>query len=302
MKKYGRRVNTESFRDIYPFSPNYEKINGFEMHYIDEGFGEPVLMLHGNPTWSFYFRNIIKNLPKGFRSIVPDHIGCGLSEKPPANDYPYSLENRVKDIEALIEKLDLKEKIHLIVHDWGGMIGSLFALRNMNRIASITVTNTSGFLPPGTKQLPLRLKILRNIKAFSKPAVLGFNIFAGSALYMAPKKPLSAKIKSGLIAPYSCIENRVATYKFVQDIPLDESHPSFGLVKWADDNLHKLSDKPMQILWGEHDFVFDTDYFNEWTRRFPNKESHFFKSAGHYLFEDEPEKTSDLINHFLLSV
>lgn len=81
MKKYGRRVNTESFRDIYPFSPNYEKINGFEMHYIDEGFGEPVLMLHGNPTWSFYFRNIIKNLPKGFRSIVPDHIGCGLSEK-----------------------------------------------------------------------------------------------------------------------------------------------------------------------------------------------------------------------------
>ncbi len=299
MKRYGSRVRTENFRDIYPFSPNYKKINGFEMHYLDEGHGQPVLMLHGNPTWSFYFRNIVKNLPEGFRAIVPDHIGCGLSEKPPVSLYPYRLENRVKDIETLVEKLGIKQKIHLIVHDWGGMIGSLFALRNMDKIAGITVTNTSGFLPPGTKQLPVRLKILRNIKSFSKPAVLGLNLFAGSALYMAPKKPLSANVKSGLIAPYSCPENRTATYTFVQDIPLDASHPSFELVKWADDNLHILSEKPVQILWGEHDFVFDTDYYNEWVRRFPDKEKHFFKTAGHYLFEDEPEKTSALINSFL---
>lgn len=302
MKKYGRSVKTKEFRDIFPFRPNYKNINGFEMHYLDEGQGQPVLMIHGNPTWSFYFRNIVKNLPSGFRAIVPDHIGCGLSEKPPASIYPYRLENRVKDIEKLIEKLGITEKIHLIVHDWGGMIGCLFALRNIEKIASLTITNTSGFLPPGTKELPVRLKIVRNITAFSKPAVLAFNLFAGSALYMAPKKPLSDKIKKGMIAPYSCIENRIATYRFVQDIPLDVSHPSYSLVKWADDNLHRLSDKPMQIIWGKHDFVFDTDYFNEWVKRFPDRTIHFFDTAGHYLFEDEPEKTSSIINSFLLQV
>lgn len=302
MKKYGRRVNVEGFRDIFPFRPNYKKINGLCMHYLDEGHGQPVLMIHGNPTWSFFFRNIVKNLPKGFRAIVPDHIGCGLSDKPPVSVYPYRLENRVKDIEALIDELEIKEKIHLLVHDWGGMIGSLFALRNLEKIASITVTNTSGFLPPGTKELPLRLKIVRNLTAFSKPAVLAFNLFAGSALYMAPKKPLSQKTKKGMIAPYSCIENRISTYRFVQDIPIDDTHPSYSLVKWADDNLHRLSEKPMQIIWGEHDFVFDTDYFNEWVRRFPDKKAYFFKSAGHYLFEDEPEKISGLINTFLIGV
>jgi haloalkane dehalogenase len=110
--------------------------------------------------------------------------------------------------------------------------------------------------------------------------VRGLNLFAGAALYMAPKKMLPEKVKTGLIAPYSCPENRIATYTFVQDIPLDASHPSFELVKWADDNLYLLSEKPMQILWGEHDFVFDTDYFNEWVRRFPDREKHFFRWQG----------------------
>lgn len=292
-------IDTEKFRHLYPFPSSYFKVNGHRLHYIDTGSGEPVVMLHGNPTWSFYFRNVIKALSGGYRCIAPDHIGCGLSDKPDVSGYDYRLKSRVEDLEALLKSLDLTQKITLVVHDWGGMIGVLYALRNPDKIGRIIITNTSGFMPPDGKNLPLRLWILKHIQSFAKPAVLGFNLFAGAALYMAPRKRLPGDVKNGLIAPYNSPANRIATLKFVQDIPIENDHPSRSLVDFADKNLHKLKNIPMMILWGVHDFVFDTDYFNEWKRRFPDAPAYDFPDAGHYLFEDEPEKTTALIRDFL---
>ena len=292
-------VDTAAFAHLFPFKTRHMEIRGHRYHYVDEGAGEPVLMIHGNPTWSFYYRRLIQDVSRNRRAIAVDHIGCGLSDKPSARDYDYQLDRRVSDLAKLVEGLGITEKITLVVHDWGGMIGMAYALRNPSRIARIVVTNTAGFFPPGGKGLPKRLWALKYLLPFAVPAVLGGNLFSRAALYMAPAKRLSKAVKKGLTAPYNSWRNRIATLKFVQDIPMREGEPSYDTVRFVDDNLKALSGIPMMILWGRHDFVFDMDYYTEWRRRFPEAEAHLFDSAGHYLFEDEPDRTSQLVSAFL---
>ncbi len=291
-------VDTDPFKDIYPFRSNFFNNRGFNYHYVDEGNGDPVLMLHGNPTWSFYFRRIIQKLSGTYRCIAPDHVGCGLSDKPGTRDYGYRLKDRVEDLSRFIDHLSLDRKITLIVHDWGGMIGMAYALANMEKISRIVVTNTAGFFPPGGKNLPKRLWLLKYISPFAVLGILGFNLFSRAALYMAPKAPLPPKVKRGLTAPYNSWKNRIATLKFVQDIPMEKDAPSRGLVERVDRNLKELASIPMLILWGKHDFVFNESYYDEWRKRFPLAEHHLFSDAGHYLFEDKPDAAGDLILDF----
>ena len=274
-------------------------LDGLKYHYVDEGSGEPVVMVHGNPTWSFFFRELIKSLSRGYRTIAPDHIGCGLSDKPQPSRYKYTLQSRIDDLERLVESLTGREKITLILHDWGGMIGMAYALRHPAKIGRLIVLNTAAFLPPDAKKIPLRLHLIRNSGPLAAIAVLGFNLFAVGALHMASHRGLSRDVKRGLTAPYNCWKNRVATLKFVQDIPLKEKDPSYRIVKQAGEQLHIFSNLPMLICWGEHDFVFDADYLAEWQRRFPQAEIHRFSDAGHYVLEDVPEKIVPLIRDFL---
>ncbi len=292
-------TSTKGFEHLYQFKPHFIRLNGHYMHYLDEGRGRPVIMVHGNPTWSFYFRQLVNDLSSKYRIIVPDHIGCGFSDKPGAKEYDYTLEARVNDLDALIKDLDIKEKITLIVHDWGGMIASAWALQNLNKIEKIVITNTSGFLLPETKKFPLRLWLIKYFTFLAIPAVLGCNIFAESAVFMAAGTDLKKEVKKGLKAPYNSWKNRIATLKFVQDIPLSPKDASYDLVLYVDKNLHKLKKFPMMILWGKKDFVFDIAFLNEWKKRFPTAIVHLFKDAGHYLFEDRPVETSILIQNFL---
>ena len=297
MKK-NRPVDISPFKHLYPFKSHYMDLDGLKYHFVDEGSGDPIIMIHGNPTWSFYYRNLVKELSPRFRTIAADHIGCGLSDKPDIKTYDYRLKSRVNDLKTLLDYLDLKEKLTLIVHDWGGIIGMAYAVKHPERVKRIIIMNTAAFFPPGNKKLPLRLRIIRNYP-FAGLAVLGFNLFAYLALFMATKKGLSKDVKSGLIAPYNSWKNRIATLKFVQDIPLSKKDPSYSIVKHVDENLHKLSDIPMLICWGSHDFVFDLSYLSEWQRRFPDAEVHTFSNAGHYVLEDEPEKLIALVKEFL---
>jgi haloalkane dehalogenase len=294
-------VDISTFKHLYPFKSHFLDLSGLKYHYLDQGSGDPVVMIHGNPTWSFYFRVLIKELSTRFRAIVPDHIGCGLSDKPDPNQYGYRLKNRVEDLETFLNYLDLKEKITLILHDWGGMIGMIYALRHIEKIERIVLMNTAAFFPPAGKSLPFRLWLVRNVTPFSKLAVQGANLFAYTALFIASHKKLDNEVKSGLIAPYNCWENRTAILKFVQDIPVDEKDPSYDLVEFADKNLHRLDNIPMLICWGKHDFVFDLDYLSEWRRRFPDATVHLFPGAGHYVLEDVPEKILPLVRDFLKS-
>lgn len=291
-------IDISPFRHLYPFKSNYMDLNGLKYHYLDEGAGDPVIMLHGNPTWSFYYRSLITKLSPGYRIIVPDHIGCGLSDKPGQKRYNYRLKSRVDDLDALYEHLNLKQNISLVVHDWGGMIGMAFALRHRKIIDRIVIMNTAAFLPPENKNLPLRLWIVRNIKPLAAVAVLGFNLFSFGALFFASHKGLSREVKKGLTAPYNSWKNRIATLKFVQDIPVREKDPSYQLVSDIDNNLHKIKDISMLICWGKHDFVFDNDYLIEWQRRFPKAKVHTFSSAGHYVLEDAQDRIVDIVGKF----
>jgi len=286
------------FRELYPFKSNYLEINGLQYHYLDEGEGEPVLMLHGNPTWSFYYRSLIKGLSPSMRCIVPDHMGCGLSDRPGNNEYGFQLEDRINDLQCLMDSLALQEKVSLIVHDWGGMIGVAWALRNLEKVQRVVILNTAGFFPPAAKGLPLRLWLIRHLRWFATPAVLLGNAFARAALFMALRKRLAPDVKAALVAPYNSMRNRLATLRFVQDTPVFPKDPSYATVKSVDDKLHQLSSVPMMICWGKHDFVFDLDYYNEWRRRFPEVPAHLFEEAGHYILEDEPEKVLNLIKEF----
>ncbi|MBU0544034.1 MAG: alpha/beta fold hydrolase [Proteobacteria bacterium] len=295
-----KHIDISGIKHLYPFKSNYAVIRGIKYHYVDEGSGNPVMMIHGNPTWSFYFRSLIKDLSPNFRTIAPDHIGCGLSGKPDPAIYDYRLKTRVEDIGLFLSHLKLNGKISLILHDWGGMIGMAYAVRNPEKISSVVIMNTAAFFPPGgNMKIPLILRIIRNISSFGNIAVLGFNLFAKGALYMASYKGLSKDVKTGLIAPYNSWNNRIATLKFVQDIPLCKNDPSYETVKYVDDNLHRLADIPLLICWGKHDFVFTENYLAEWKKRFPSAETHIFENAGHYVLEDEPEKTVSVIKDFL---
>lgn len=293
-------INLSPFRHLYPFDSHFMDISGFKYHYVDEGAGSPVIMVHGNPTWSFYYRQLIQALSHQYRAIAVDHIGCGLSDKPTQDQYEYTLDRRVNDLERFIGRLELKDKITLVLHDWGGMIGIAYALRHLDRMDKIILLNTAAFFPPQDRPLPFRLKLIRHLKPFANVAVLGFNAFARSALFMATAKGLPDDVRSGLLAPYNCRQNRIATLKFVEDIPLKPTDPSYETVKTVQNELHRLRNLPMLICWGMKDFVFTRAYLDEWRHRFPDAHVHTFEDAGHYVLEDAAETVIDRIRKFML--
>ena len=283
----------------YPFKSNYLTIRGMRYHYLDEGQGEPLVMLHGNPTWSFYFRRLVQRFSATHRVIVPDHIGCGLSDKPGDEQYDFRLRSRIDDLSALLALLVPDQPVTLIVHDWGGMIGLGWAVDHLESIRRLVIMNTAGFFPPKGKSIPWRLRLLRRPNPLMDWAVLHLNLFARGALYMASRHPLPPAVKAGLIAPYDTPHNRLATLKFVQDIPLSPNDPSGPIVARVERELGRITARPVLLIWGRHDFVFDRDYFDEWRRRAPQAEVHWLEEAGHYLLEDAPEEIAGLIATFL---
>jgi haloalkane dehalogenase len=272
---------------------------GLKLHYIDEGDGEPVVMLHGNPSWSFLYRNLIDALRGSHRVVVPDHIGCGLSDKPDDSEYSYTLKSRVDDLEALLEHLGLDRELTLVLHDWGGMIGMAYAARHPERIGRLVVANTAAFHLPASKALPLALAICRS-SVLAAPLVRGVNAFChGTASIGCKRARMPPDVRRAYVYPYDSWAHRIAILRFVQDIPLRPSDPSYDLVTRTQDRLHLLASVPMLILWGMRDFVFDHHFLEEWRRRFPSAVVHRFALAGHYLFEDEVEATRALVQQFL---
>ena len=286
-------------KSLYPFESNFLDLDGLRYHYLDEGNGDPVVMVHGNPSWSFYYRNLVSALKDNYRTIVPDHIGCGLSDKPDDANYPFTLERRVDDLEALLENLEIKENITLVVHDWGGMIGMAYATRYPERIARLVILNTSAFHLPETKKLPFSLKICRDTP-LGPLLVQGFNAFArGAAMVGCKRNPMSEELKKAYCSPYNNWNNRRATIRFVQDIPLNPGDPGYDIVSGVEENLEQFSDRPMTICWGEKDFVFDRHFLAGWKKRFPHAEIHSFPDCGHYILEDASDEVIPIIKDFL---
>jgi haloalkane dehalogenase len=286
-------TESPSWRKLYPFDSHFVEADGVRQHYVDEGEGPAVVMVHGNPTWSFYYRNVALALKGEHRVIVPDHVGCGLSDKP--QDYSYRLAQHIDNLEFLINDHLQLPQIDLIVHDWGGAIGMGYAVRNPDKVRRIIVLNTAAFL---MDFCPFRIRVCR-WPLFGTLALRGFNAFAKAATSMAVEKPMAPEVKAGLLAPYDSWANRIATLRFVQDIPMRRSHPSWETVADIQKGLHLLAEKPMMICWGMQDFCFTEAFLDIWQSYFPNARVHRFEDAGHYVLEDAGDRVIPLAERFL---
>ena len=286
-------------KSLYPFTGHYLERPGGKLHYLDNGAGAPIIMLHGNPTWSFYYRNLVLALRDSYRCIVPDHIGCGLSDKPPESDYDYSLKSRIDDLATLLDHLNLRENLTLVLHDWGGMIGMAYAARHPERIGRIIASNTGAFPLPSSKRLPWSLWLGRNTR-LGAWLILKWNAFCRLATRWAvARKPLPPDVKSMYLMPYDSPEHRVAVLKFVQTIPLRASDPGYDIVTGTAASLAAFRDVPTLLLWGMKDFVFDRRFLAEWQRHFPHAETHTWPDCGHYLLEDATEEVIMRVREFL---
>jgi pimeloyl-ACP methyl ester carboxylesterase len=288
----GRLVyGQDSYKRMYPFRSHFLRLGEHNLHYIDEGEGKPVLMLHGNPTWSFYYRHLANALKENHRVIVPDHMGCGLSDKP--QNYNYTLEQRIQDIEKLVEFLDLKE-ITLIVHDWGGAIGFGVATRHPELFSKAVILNTAAF---HVDRIPFSINICKQ-PVVGPFIVKNFNAFAWPATFMATKKGLKEEEKQAYLMPYNSPAKRVAISEFVQDIPMKESHPSWDTLATIESKLPELKFEKL-ILWGGKDFCFNDRFFDKWRTIYPNAKYEYFKNAGHYVLEDAREEVISRIKNFI---
>lgn len=285
----------------YPFLPKrFDRGNGIELSYLDEGpaTADPVVMLHGNPSWSYYWRHLVGGLGNGYRCIVPDHIGMGLSDKPDDSRYRYTLQSRVDDLEALLSSLSLDKKITLAVHDWGGMIGFAWALKHPERIARLVILNTASFPLPQTKKLPWQIGLGR-IPLLGALLIRGFNFFARGAADLGVVHAMPPASRQGLLAPYNSWRNRRAVHRFVQDIPLQNSDAAWPLVDAAEKQLPLYKDIPVFIGWGLQDFVFDQDFLAHFVKDLPNAVQKIYGDAGHYVLEDKHAELVPAIRQFL---
>lgn len=287
--------------DLYPFESHWLDIDGQRLHYIDEGPRDaPVLlMVHGNPTWSFYYRNLVLRLRDRYRCIVPDHIGCGLSDKPDDEHYDYHLERRIADLDALVRAtIGDDAPLSLVVHDWGGMIGFSWAATRADRIERSVILNTAAFPMPTDKKFPFALWLGGRTK-LGAGLIRGINAFSGMAARIAFKKPVSKEVRAGYTGPYNSWDNRIATVRFVQDIPLKEGDRGYKLIADTAQQLQRFAHKPALLVWGLKDFVFDETFYRVWQRYLPDAELYPLADCGHYVLEDGGEPLLDRIEQFL---
>lgn len=285
---------------LYPFDGHLLDRGGLAYHYLDEGPRDaaPVLMVHGNPTWSFYYRELVLALRSTHRCVVPDHIGCGLSDKPGDDRYRYTLASRVDDLTALVDALGL-ERVSLVVHDWGGMIGTAWATRHPDRVDRVVAMNTAAFTNPKGTKVPPSLWLARNT-VLGAGLVRGLNAFAeGAVRTCTTRRPLPPDVARAYVAPYDSWDNRIATLRFVQDIPLSPSDPAWAVVAETEAGLSRLASKPVQLHWGLRDFVFDEAFLHAWERHFPAAEVFRYSDCGHYVLEDAGDEIIPRIARFV---
>ena len=296
MSYAGCRVvnNFDSFKDLYPFTSLYFDLNPYKLHYLDEGEGEVLLFLHGNPTWSFYYRSLIQNFQGRYRCVAPDHIGCGFSDKP--QDYSYTLTTHIDNLEKLVGFLGLKN-ITLMVHDWGGAIGMGLAVRKPELIKRLVLFNTASFL---SMDIPLRIGLCR-MPLLGTILIRYLNLFVRGVLRFGLKrrKRLTQNVRAGYLAPYDTFENRIANLKFVQDIPMEQAVPSYSVIQYIERNLKQFDVYPILIIWGSEDFCFNVKFLNKWREIFPRAEVREVCNAGHLVVEDASDEIIPWIEGFL---
>ena len=284
------------FSGTFPYEPHFADVAGARLHYVDEGPRDapPVLMLHGNPTWSYMYRVPIRVLSEaGHRCIAFDHMGFGASAKPPHLS-AYTLERHVENAAALIEALDLRD-ITLVGHDWGGPIGLGAGLRMRDRLRALVLMNTwawelPSFVPPFLREF--RTDGLGEILA------LAGNLAVEAIPGGMARRDADDVMMDAYRAPFPDYWSRVGTLAFTRDIPLTERDPSAQVIAQIHDGLSGL-DVPRLVIWGMRDRVFQPVFLDQWRELLPDARVVELQDASHYLVEDQPEPIARELADFL---
>ena len=285
------RTPDERFEDLpgYPFEPNYVEQDGLRMHYLDEGSGEPVLLLHGEPTWSYLYRKIIPELTPAARAIAPDYFGFGRSDKP-LRIADYSYDFHVGSIARLIEHLDLRE-ITVVVQDWGGPIGLRLAVEHPDRFARLVIMNTGigGGRPPSEEWLRFRDWLKR----------LGTDVVPGRLLRISAIQPMSDDVEEAYNAPWPVPESKAAILAFPDLVPISPDHPDLPAHLAVRDELSRW-EKPALVLFSDSDPIFSPRAADRLAAHIPGAlEPEIVSGAGHFLQEDKGEEIGRRIAQFL---
>ncbi len=287
----------ETFGETFPFAPHYLDLDGWSMHFVDEGAGEPVLLLHGDPTWGYLYRRFIPVLAKGYRCIVPDHMGMGKSGVP-AQPFPYRLRHHIANLDALVLRLDLRN-ITLVAHDWGGPVGLGVAVRHPTRIRRLVLMNTWAFAPWPGGPLPRLLQIIRSDRG--EKFVLEKNGYLEPALLGTTLHPenLTPTIMGAYRAPFPTPESRRALLCWSRDIAVAETDDSYPDIKRIETGLAAFRHTTTLLVWGMQDPVLTPAVLKMWQGVFPQATTCEIADASHFLQEDATDQVVDCITRFL---
>lgn len=278
-------------RNEYPFESHYFQTAAGRLHYVDEGNGSPVVMVHGNPTWSYLYRHLIKTLRPNYRCIAPDHLGFGLSDKP--HTWNYLPENHAANLTALIDHLGLKN-ITLVIQDWGGPIGLSYAVAQPENVARVIVMNTWAW-PVNRDWYYIGFSSFVG-GPIGRWLIRRYNFFANTILRMAfgDKRKLTTAAHQHYLRPLANPIDRTGCMVFPKHIIA--STPWLGQI-WA--NIHTLNDKPKLIVWGMKDIAFREKELKQWERTFPAARSIRLQTVGHYVQEEAPAELAAAVGPFL---
>jgi pimeloyl-ACP methyl ester carboxylesterase len=288
-----------TFGGTWPYEPKWLSTDGVRLHYVDEGprEGEPVVMLHGNPTWAYLYRHFIATLAEaGFRAVAHDELGFGRSDKPESVG-AYSLARHVAHFRALIDELTL-DGVTLVVQDWGGPIGLAWAVEQPERVRRLVLLNTwPGGTPPDHPEAPRLFKLLRS--RLGGPAIVkGANVYV-RFLLRDGERELDEQARAAYLAPHPSRASRAGMLAYARMIPWNGGNPAGEIGRRTEAGLGGLAAKPVLIVWPLGDRAFKKKTLTLWRARFPEAEVHELEGAGHYLQEDAHERVVPLLLDFL---
>lgn len=290
-------IELDTFAGTFPFAPHYLQLGHFQMHYVDVGAGDPLVLLHGDPTWGYLYRSFIPSLSKRARCIVPDHMGMGKSGVPAAPN-PYRLQHHIANVERLLLSLDLHD-ITLILHDWGGPVGLGFAVRHAPRIKRLVLMNTWAFAQWPGGPLPRLIQIIRSPRG--ETFVLEKNGYVRPALLGTTAHPdhLTATILEAYLAPFPTPESRRALLCWSRDIPLAAGDASYAEMRQIEVGLSQFKTIPVLLVWGMQDPVLSPAVLHMWQTIYPHAVTCEIEEASHFLQEDAPERVLEAVELFL---
>jgi haloalkane dehalogenase len=273
----------------YAFAPHYVDQDGLRMHYLDKGSGPAVLLLHGEPTWSYLYRTVIPELVPAARAIAPDYFGFGRSDKPlRIEDYSYDF--HVRSIERLADELDLRDAT-VVVQDWGGPIGLRLAVERPDRIGKLVIMNTGigGGRPPSEEWLRFRDWVRR----------LGTEMIPGRLVQISAVQPMSDEVVDAYSAPWPVPESKAGIVAFPELVPISPEHPDTPAHLAVRDQLSRW-ERPALVLFSDSDPIFAPRVAERIAAHIPGAgEPEIVAGAGHFLQEDQGLLIGRRIRRFL---